>query len=250
MGRYSRYFLEALLVAAFALGLNSTHAFASGSVVPPAQRSFQMSYGEWSARWWQFVFGLPEADNPLNDTTGALCGKAQWGPVIFLYGTTGGDPVVRTCTIPGNKGLLIPIVNFGGSVPEDGTTIEEVAGVAQGAADLIDVSTLVFTIDGIPVGNLGKYRFQSPVFSYTGSIPNVFSEIGCVATSPHCYEGFHDQALADGYWVLVNPLPPGHHTIHVHGEVPDWDFVVDVTYHLTVLPGRPAFPALQRGIGR
>jgi hypothetical protein len=238
MGKHSKYVLQFFVLAVFALGPNLTNAFAGGSVVPPAQKTFDMTYGEWSARWWQFVFGLPQADNPLDDATGALCGKAQWGPVIFLYGTTGGDPVVRTCTIPGSKGLLIPIVNFGGSVPEDGTTIEEVAGVAKDAADLIDVSTLLFTIDGIPVRNLGNYRFQSPMFSYTGSIPNVFSEIGCVASTPHCYEGFHDEAFADGYWVLVNPLSAGHHTIHFHGEVPDWGFVVDVTYNLTVLPAR------------
>jgi hypothetical protein len=41
--------------------------------------------------------------------------------------------------------------------------------------------------------------------------------------------------LADGYWVLLNPLPAGNHTIHLHGEIPDWGFAVDVTYNLTVL---------------
>jgi hypothetical protein len=182
MNKSSKYFLHAFLVAIFALGLSSTTGFcsvASSTPVPPKQKAFAMSYGEWTARWWQFVFGLPQADNPLDDSTGALCGKSQWGPVIFLVGTTGGDPVVRTCTIPGKKGLLIPIVNFGASVPEDGATIEDVAALLDWAVPYIDVNTLSLTVDGVPVKNLEEYRFRSPVFSFTGSTPNVFSEIGC-----------------------------------------------------------------------
>jgi hypothetical protein len=238
MKRYAKYFLEVVLVAAFVLGLSLTNGFctlSSSQVVPPKQKAFEMSYGEWSARWWQYVFGLPEANNPLSDTTGAQCGLGQWGPVFFLVGTTGGDPVVRSCTIPAGKGLLIPVVNFGGAVPDDAGTIEEVTGIAASAADLIDVSTLSVTIDGVAVKNLGDFRFRSPIFSFTGSTPNIFSVYGCVITAPHCYEGFHDQAVADGYWILLNPLPAGNHTVHLHGEIPDWGFVVDVTYHLTVL---------------
>ncbi|MGA2630492.1 MAG: hypothetical protein ABSG54_09780 [Terriglobia bacterium] len=236
MKKHTKYFLQSFLVAAFALGLSLTPGYgatASSQVVPPKQKAFEMSYGEWSARWWQFVFGLPEANNPLADPTGAQCTMGQWGPVIFLMGTTGGGPVVRSCTIPGRKGLLIPIVNFGGAVPEDGPTPADVTSVAAGAADLIDVSTLSVAIDGIAARNLEKYRFRSPVFSFTGSSPNIFS---ASCGTPPCYEGFHEQAVADGYWVLLNPLPAGKHTIHFHGEVPDWGFVVDVTYHLKVLP--------------
>ena len=238
MDKHSKHVLQFFLLAVFALGLSSANGFcsvASSAVVPPKQKAFEMTYGEWTARWWQFVFGLPQVDNPLDDATGARCGKGQWGPVIFLVGTTGGDPVVRTCTIPGKKGLLIPIINFGASVPEDGETIEDVAALLDWAVPYIDVNTLSLTIDGIPVKNLGDYRFRSPVFTFTGSTPNVFSEIGC-GWGANCYEGYHEQALAEGYWVLLNPLPAGSHTIHLYGEIPEWGFVVDVTYNLTVLP--------------
>lgn len=253
MKNHTKRFVQLFLVALFALGLNLTNGFssvASSQVVRPKQKAFEMSYGEWSARWWQFVFGLPEADNPLNDTTGALCGKGQWGPVFFLVGTTGGDPVVRACTIPAGKGLLIPVVNFGGAVPDDADTIEAVAEMAAGAVDMVDVSTLSFTIDGVAVKNLADYRFRSPVFSFTGAVPNIFSVAGCGPTAPNCYEGFHEQGVAEGYWILLNPLPAGNHTIHLHGEIPDWGFVVDVTYHLQVLSGRPSSAARPRGFRR
>jgi len=237
MKKYSKITSQALLAFVFILGLGAINSFssvASSHVVPAKQKAFEMTYGEWSARWWQFVFGLPQADNPLDDTTGALCGKGQWGPVIFLVGTTGGDPVVRTCIIPGNKGILIPIITFGGSVPDDAASVGELSSLVKSVLDMVDLNTLTFTIDGVPVKNLENYRFQSPVFTYTGHVPNIYSEFGCAGTAPHCYEGYNDQGVAEGYWILLNPLPAGQHTIHLHGEIPDWAFTVDVTYHLTV----------------
>ncbi len=102
--------------------------------------------------------------------------------------------------------------------------------------DMIDVGSLRFSIDGMNVQNLGKYRFKSPIFSFTGAVPNFSSVGGCGYTSPNCYEGFRAQGWADGYWVMLNPLTPGHHTIHFHAEIPAWGVVQDMTYHLNVLP--------------
>jgi hypothetical protein len=233
--------LGSLALAVF-FPMTSTRAenreYASSQVVPPDKEAFALSYGEWSARWWQWAgFGMPDVGNPIADPTGAQCAVGQWGPVFFLAGTTGGPPAVRSCAVPPGKGLLIPIVNFAGAVLEDGATPEEVASTAAGAADLIDVSTLSVAIDGVTVQNLGRFRFRSPVFSFTGSSPNLYSLGGCANLTPHCYEGFRAQAVADGYWIMLMPLRPGRHTIHFHGEVPDWGFVQDVTYHLNVLKG-------------
>ena len=45
-------------------------------------------------------------------------------------------------------------------------------------------------------------------------------------------------ATADGYWLILKPLSPGPHDIHVQGFVPVGsglpDFVIDVAYHITV----------------
>lgn len=233
MARYSRYFLRILLVAVAALGLNLTNAYAGGAIVPPIQKAFDMTYEEWTARWGQFVFGLPTIDNPLQDTTGALCGKGQWGPVIFLFGSPGSGSVTRSCTISSKKGLLIPLVNWFGAVPEDGATPESLADLLKWVNDMTDVDSLVATVDGVAVQNLAKYRFRTPVFSFTGSSPNLFSG-SCGGTN--CYEGFHEQGLGEGYYILVNPLSPGKHTIHVHGESPGLYVIQDATYNLTVLP--------------
>jgi hypothetical protein len=45
-------------------------------VLPLDSSPFGNTYGEWSARWWQWVMAIPAATNPNLDTTGANCGVA------------------------------------------------------------------------------------------------------------------------------------------------------------------------------
>ena len=59
-------------------------AFGNAGVLPP--HPFGVTYGEWTARWWEFMVSIPAPNNPILDTTGADCGIAQAGPVWFLEG--------------------------------------------------------------------------------------------------------------------------------------------------------------------
>ena len=45
-----------------------------------------------------------------------------------------------------------------------------------------------------------------------------------------------DPCVDAGYYVHLDPLEPGHHTLHFHGELPGV-VTVDVTYQLTVGAG-------------
>src|SRR5947207_2608039 len=62
----------------------------NAGVIPRDANAYGNTYGEWSARWWQWVLAIPVATNPNLDTTGAHCGEGQAGPVWFLAGTFGG----------------------------------------------------------------------------------------------------------------------------------------------------------------
>jgi hypothetical protein len=238
MKNHVRRFLDVLVVVGIVWGLTATDsvfADANSRVVRPHKESFPLTYEEWSARWWQYIFGLPLTDHPLNDTTGERCAVGQWGPVFFLVGPpTTGDAVERSCTVPSGKGILFPIVNVACAIPEDGGTLGAITSLCTSIADLIEVDTLSVSIDGDTIKDLDGFRFQSPAFSFTGETPNVFSAIGC--GTPPCYEGFRETAISDGYWILLKPLKVGNHEIHFHGEIPDFHFVVDVTYDLTVEP--------------
>jgi len=69
-----------------------------------------LTYGEWTARWWQWGYSVPKNSNPAYDNTGKNCAQGQKGPVWFLAGTYG-HPVDRVCTIPAGKAILFPILN-------------------------------------------------------------------------------------------------------------------------------------------
>ncbi len=206
-------------------------------VISPYKESFPLTYGEWGARWWQYVYGVPADQNPLSDMTGENCGVGQWGPVFFLVGTTGGSVVRSKCKAPANTGLFLPIINISCAVPEDGDPATFYKLCKQ-AIDGVDKKSLIVTIDGQKVQNLDEFRARE-FFSFTGAIPGVYATSGCTAAA-NCYEGFHETAYSDGYWVMVNPLRPGRHTIHFEGATlstdPFYPFTVNVTYNLQVVP--------------
>src|SRR5262249_55520548 len=89
----------------------------NAGVLPPNSNPFGITYGEWSAAWWQWLLAIPAPVNPNLDLTGANCGQGQSGQVWFLAGNFGGTST-RTCTMPAGRALLVPILNavFGAGV--------------------------------------------------------------------------------------------------------------------------------------
>src|SRR4029077_20020533 len=55
-------------------------------VYPPGSNPLGVTYGEWTARWWQWLLSIPGPVNTNLDTTGANCAQGQSGPVWFLAG--------------------------------------------------------------------------------------------------------------------------------------------------------------------
>src|SRR5213594_853400 len=92
--RHQAYFIAAaaiLMLLVLALSPTTRTAHASSSLGPdvfrPGSSPYGVSYGAWSARWWQWALSIPKATNPILDTTGANCAQAQSGPAWFLAGT-------------------------------------------------------------------------------------------------------------------------------------------------------------------
>lgn len=97
-------------------------------VLPVESRAFGRSYGEWSAAWWQWAYGIPVPVNPLFDETGARCGTGQSGKVWFLAGVfnASGTAVRNDCEVPTGTALFVPILNGECSnVEGNGTTEPE-----------------------------------------------------------------------------------------------------------------------------
>jgi hypothetical protein len=73
-----------LLGGALLLGMAlSTLAWADG----PQVKAYRKTYGEWSARWWQWVRSIPAGTNPLLDTTGHTVTRDNWPLVTAMSGS-------------------------------------------------------------------------------------------------------------------------------------------------------------------
>jgi hypothetical protein len=52
-------------------------------IFPGEASPYGNSYGEWSARWWQWLMAIPTGKNPNLDPSAENCGEGQEGPVWF-----------------------------------------------------------------------------------------------------------------------------------------------------------------------
>jgi len=206
----------------------------NAGVYPPGSKPFGRSYGEWSAAWWQWVFLMPVSEHPVLDATGEYAHVGQSGPVWFLAGTFGGV-TERTCTIPPGKALFFPIINSLSIMTVDEYSMEQLRRNVSERTD--HVTELQVTVDGRELRNLTAYRFQSPPSFYVR-----FPDDPDEALSPALAGGGSHESFADGYWVMLEPLAPGAHTIYFRGKSvnpggaggQDDVFETQMTYHLTV----------------
>ena len=201
-----------------------------------------------SANWWKwdlaFSASTPPAapTDPVNDTTGALAGLNQSGKTFFLAG--GAPGTARSFNVPAGKNVLVPLLVTELSTLEGaGSTPKEVRANVKALADLID--NLHATIDGhvIPSAELFAHREVSPIFHFVAAPNNTSGDPA----------GFSGVASADGYWLLLAPLPAGTHTINFGGGISSYGYSVDVTDTITVTGGehenghesenRTAFPS-------
>ena len=45
---------------------------------------YNISYSDWTAKWWQWAYSIPLDRHPSYDDTGKLCGENQKNPVWYL----------------------------------------------------------------------------------------------------------------------------------------------------------------------
>jgi hypothetical protein len=224
-----------LMVAAMIPVAQADSSNPNSQVLPIDSSPYGNTYGEWSARWWQWALSIPAATNPVLDETGANCAEGQSGPVWFLAGSFFSATFERACTVPPDKAPFFPIVNaaFGAAVfdcePTQPGVPCNITVLRAAAAASMDPVTIEASIDGVPVRHLRDFRVQSPVFSVT--LPE-----GNVVEVP---SGTYAPMVSDGYWLMLAPLSAGAHTIHFKNKITGGPFAgnaTEVTYHLTIRP--------------
>ncbi len=195
-------------------------------VLPPTSHPYGATYSQWSARWWQWDLLLPADQNPSFDDGGNCSNGAngQSGPVWFLTGVinTSGT-AVRNCTVPAAKAMFFPIINAECSTLEAPPFHGDNEAQLRACAESFHIGDVYATIDGRAVQDLNAYRVDSGLFNFTVPDNNV---LGVPAGS--------GQSVSIGYYLMLAPLSIGQHTIHFGGTYTDFDFTLDITYHLTV----------------
>ena len=168
-------------------------------------KPYGLTFGEWTAKWWQWAYSIPKNTNPSYDDTGRYCAVNQKGPVWFFPGSFGKD-VLRQCTVPSGKAILFPILNSECSLAEFPTLKNE--GQLRLCAKQIQDSVIQLkaSVDGENITNLEEYRIQSPLFNFT------LPENNIVGLPPQ-----NTQAVSDGNWVFLKPLAEGEHVISFEG---------------------------------
>src|SRR5437016_172445 len=105
-----RSFLSALvLILGLLLPTSKSQAQSGGNpqAIPPTARPYGLTYGQWSAKWWQWALALPVDGHPFLGCPAPSDAASQTGPVWFLAGST-----CNGLTVPAGKSLLFPLAQY------------------------------------------------------------------------------------------------------------------------------------------
>ncbi len=211
---------------------------ASAAVLPPDQSYGGRSQYAWSALWWQTFLEAPAANNPLlgsSDSSALKAVNSKDPAVVFLTGSGDGTPIERSLTVTTGQALFFPIVNDSETDP----FVADECGFATAVIDSTIPYSIVATLNGSPlVPDLLAYR--QGCASQPGPAPGGFSlniETGDYYNVQGYPAGSY-QAASDGYWLLLEPLPVGSHTLSFGGDFLIGEFGIRFqqsnTYHLEV----------------
>ncbi len=203
----------------------------NAAVYPPSAKPYGLSYGDWSAIWWQKFLVFDCANNPFLNPENVLF--HQSGQVYFLAGLAQSGTSVDV-SIPHGKAILFPLINYINDYPCPDITFQPGPNqsleefLTEGAESaMADVTNLSVTIDGKPVNNPESYLFISDLFYFTGN-PDLTN---CIDA---CVTGSSQPAVAGGFFMMLKPLSKGVHTVNYHSEIPIYAIVQDGTFNITV----------------
>lgn len=220
------------IVGASYAGAEDKYRFEVGS------SPYNVTYDEWAAKWWQWYVSVPKTHSPNNldypnHITNQTCAVFQdpKSPVFFLF-----TPYVeeknadRTCTVPKDKAILIPIVSSEMDTGDPTLTDNSTKALIDTATEGNNNALISIKLDGVTLNfnHDQKNRILTEPFSITLPEHNLWEE----KEKPGTYTG-----VAEGYYLFLKPLPVGNHTLYYEagtGEPNPSQYAQSVTYRLIV----------------
>lgn len=222
------------IICLFVLGvipIAIAEAAASNSlnIFPPGSKPYGLSYSEHIENFWKWILAIPAKDSPRNDVTGERCatGQSNTSSIFYLSPNSGGKSE-RTCEVPFGKALFIPIMQVEYSDLElPGASVEELSASAKKDQDSVNYLYLKIDDREYKYEDLIKYRTHTGGFETTWPDNALFGVV----------KGGNYTVVADGFYILTEPLAKGNHTIHFKSSLicsdPDCgdpNFVQDINY--------------------
>jgi hypothetical protein len=200
-------------------------------VFAPTSTPLGKSYTDWTIQWMNEFVSYDCANNPFNNPANVLF--YQEGPVYFMAGLNTVGASVNV-TIPQGKALLFPLLNYLNDYPCPDATFQPAPGqsmedfLTAGVLDVLNQATgLEVTLDGEKVSDPATYKFVSKLFNFTAN-PALAS---CFDA---CVTGTSQPGVTGGYYMMLNNLSKGTHTVHYHAEITAWNWIQDGTFNITV----------------
>lgn len=183
---------------------------------------------EWSNRWWSWLCGQPTSTNPAsNDDDGKHANNCQTFPQVhFLCGTTESGAVVRDCTVPIGKSILMPVVCFEHSHLEiENASSRNLFNLSSDSLDSYDINNMTVDLNKQDL-KPNILRIRSPSFTMTFPRENIWNTKNEGSTS----------AGADGYWIFINQIDKGAYVLNTKASPKEEDGLkIDTTYNLSVV---------------
>jgi hypothetical protein len=184
-------------------------------------KPYGLSFGDWTARWWQWLLEQPVANNPAFKEEYSSNNQIV-SNVWFLPGTFGGS-VRRRCTVPAGRAVLVPVINYECSFADEPDLKTESALIDRAGSEIDDITAMRAYLDGAELAELNKYRVRSPIFDVTLPNDNVFNG-----------KPGQTKAVSEGYWLFFSPLPPGKHSLYTFGSCLNGKIKLEVDFDLLV----------------
>ena len=214
--------------------ISSAAGISSVNIFPPESKPYGLSYEQHIKDFWKWIISIPQDKNPWGDQTGENCAIEQLetnSSTLFYLSGNGGGKSDRTCSLPAGKSLFIPVSPMEISDKEaPNRSIEELHKIAKKDQDSVTSLYLKINDKEYTRQDLSKYRIPTEEFEVTFPKNAIFG-----AT-----EGI-SKAVADGYYVITQPLEKGIYTILYKSSLicPEIDciqpnFAQDIKYNLIV----------------
>jgi hypothetical protein len=216
------------------------------TIADPNESVLGKTISQWTQDWETWYVQSRTHQNAIDDRTGQFANLNNDGPIFFLGGTAGGD-ATRTFTVPAGKPLLLPMLNVFDTLD---TESNERSFIEHWPSTVTDVRA---SIDGTPIADPTRYLETTSDFFSMGSV-----RPGTVATelfhiAPHAPVPAQAAAaqhylqigqelnptLATGYYLMIEGLSPGQHTLEFGGSTFDsstnTSFSTHVVDHIKVV---------------